>query len=235
MKYVYDNASAPENRLKYLCLFGDASFDYKSRINNNTNIVPVWHSYNSFSLTNSFASDDFFGMMDSNEGNMATSNKLDIAVGRILAETPQRAKEMVDKIDLYYQTGSYGSWRNNFIIISDDVDEPYEAVLQQTTDNIANEITTEKPFLNPIKIHADSYQQQASASGERYPAVNKAVRDAIDVGALVINYFGHGGEDGLAHERIFDKNDSQEVSNICKFNCFVTVTCLLYTSDAADE
>jgi len=225
VKYVYDNASAPENRLKYLCLFGDASFDYKSRINNNTNIVPVWHSYNSFSLTNSFASDDFFGMMDSNEGNMATSNKLDIAVGRILAETPQRAKEMVDKIDLYYQTGSYGSWRNNFIIISDDVDEPYEAVLQQTTDNIANEITTEKPFLNPIKIHADSYQQQASASGERYPAVNKAVRDAIDVGALVINYFGHGGEDGLAHERIFDKNDSQEVSNICKFNCFVTVTC----------
>ncbi len=23
---------APENRLKYLCLFGDASFDYKDRI-----------------------------------------------------------------------------------------------------------------------------------------------------------------------------------------------------------
>ena len=59
-----------EKRIKYLCLFGDASFDYKDRIPNNTNIVPSWHSVNSFSLTNSFVSDDFYGMMDENEGNM---------------------------------------------------------------------------------------------------------------------------------------------------------------------
>src|SRR5690606_7946744 len=64
-----------------------------------------------------------------------------------------------------------------------------------------------------------------SASGERYPDVNKAIKDAVEVGALVVNYFGHGGEDGLASERIFDKNDSQEIRNTCKFNCFVTVTC----------
>ena len=30
---------------------------------------------------------------------------------------------------------------------------------------------------------------------------------------------------GLRHEFIFDKIDAQEVRNICKFNCFVTVTC----------
>src|SRR5690606_37011901 len=64
-----------------------------------------------------------------------------------------------------------------------------------------------------------------SASGERYPDVNKAIKDAVEVGALVVNYFGHGGEDGLASERIFDKNDSQELRNICRFSCFVTVTC----------
>ena len=36
VKYVYDNASSPDNRLKYLCLFGEGSYDYKDRINNNT-------------------------------------------------------------------------------------------------------------------------------------------------------------------------------------------------------
>ena len=225
VKYVYDNASSPDKRLKYLCLFGDASFDYKNRLPNNTNNVPSWFSYNSFSLTDSFVSDDFYGVLDANEGNMSSANKLDIAVGRILAETPQRAKEMVDKIDLYYQSGSYGSWRNNFIVISDDVDVAWEGVLQETTDGIANTVTQEKPFLNAVKIHSDAYQQEASAGGERYPDVNKAIKDAIEVGALVVNYFGHGGEDGLAHERIFDKTDSQEIRNICKFNCFVTVTC----------
>lgn len=225
VRYVYHNASAPEKRLKYLCLFGDASFDYKDRIPNNTNIVPSWHSTDSFSLTNAFVSDDFYGMMDLNEGDMGSSNKLDIAVGRILVETPQRAKEMVDKIELYYKDTSYGSWRNNVVVVSDDVDIAWERVLQETTDEIGSTITAEKPFLNVVKIHSDAYQQQASASGERYPAVNKSIKDAIEVGALVVNYFGHGGEDGLASERIFDKNDSQEIRNICKFHCFVTVTC----------
>ena len=100
VKYVYDNASAPEKRIKYLCLFGDGSFDYKDRIPNNTNIVPSWYSYNSFSLPSSFVSDDFYGMMDDNEGTMATSDKLDIAVGRILADTPQEPKNWLIKLNL---------------------------------------------------------------------------------------------------------------------------------------
>lgn len=226
IRYVYHNASTPENRLKYVCFFGDASFDYKDRISNNTNIVPSWFSYNSFSLTSSFVSDDFYAMMDDNEGDMSTSNRADIAVGRILANSPQQAKQLVDKIDEYYDEASFGSWRNNILVISDDVDiGSFEGELQQTTDDIANIITQEKPFLNAIKIHSDAFLQESSSAGERYPLVNKEIRDAIDVGALVVNYFGHGGEDGLAAERIFDKNDSKDVSNRCKYNLFITVTC----------
>ncbi|TJY36528.1 type IX secretion system sortase PorU [Pontimicrobium aquaticum] len=225
IKYVYDNASTPSNRLKYLCLFGDASYDYKDRVSNNTNVVPSWHSLNSFSLSSSFVSDDFYGMMDANEGNMHSSNKLDIAVGRILADTPQRARELVDKIESYYQEEAYGSWRNNFMVISDDVDESWEGILQQTTDDIADNVTQNKPFINAIKVHSDAFVQESTAGGERYPSVNKAIFDNIEVGALVVNYFGHGGEDGLAGERIFDKINAQELKNICKLNCFVTVTC----------
>ncbi|MCK7591847.1 type IX secretion system sortase PorU [Subsaxibacter sp. CAU 1640] len=225
LRYVYLNASSETRRLKYLCLFGDASYDYKDRISNNTNIVPSWLSYNSFSLTNSYISDDFYGNMDESEGSMATSDKLDIAVGRILADSPQRAKELVDKIELYYKEPSYGSWRNTFVVISDDVDRSGEQQLQSTTDQMADLVSAEKPFLNIVKIHSDSYQQEATASGARYPKVNKAIKDAIEVGALVVNYFGHGGEDGLAHEFVFDKIDAQDIRNTCKFNCFVTVTC----------
>lgn len=225
VKYIYDNVANPEEKIKYLCLFGDSSYDYKDRISNNTNIVPSWHSYDSFNLAQSFVSDDFFGMMDLNEGGMATSDKLDIAVGRILADTPQRAKELVDKIEDYYNTESYGSWRTNFITISDDVDESWEAILQGTTDNIGDTVTADKPFINVTKIHSDAFQQESTAGGERYPDVNKAIFDAMEVGALVVNYFGHGGEDGLARERIWDKNNVQELNNVCKLPCFVTVTC----------
>ncbi|MBE9489282.1 MAG: type IX secretion system sortase PorU [Bacteroidetes bacterium] len=225
VKYVYDNASTSENRLKYVCLFGDASFDYKDRLSNNTNVVPSWNALNSFSLTNSFVSDDFYGMMDDNEGGMLTSDKLDIAMGRILADTPQRAKELVDKVASYYVDEAYGSWRNSFVVISDDVDQNWEGILQSTTNDIGNSVTQDKSFINVTKIHSDAFTQEATAGGERYPTVNKAIFDAMEVGALVINYFGHGGEDGIAQERIFDKINAQEVKNVCKLTCFVTVTC----------
>jgi hypothetical protein len=225
VKYVYDNASTPEKRIKYLCLFGDGSFDYKERIANNTNIVPSWHAYNSFSYTSSYVSDDFYGMMDPNEGNMGNSDKLDIAVGRILADTPQRAKELVDKIASYHLKEAFGSWRNNFVVVSDDVDQDWEGILQQTTDNVANEVTQSKPFMNVVKIHSDSFKQESSAGGNTYPKVNTAIANAIDNGSLVIDYFGHGGEDGLASERILLKPDILGFRNYLKLNCFVTITC----------
>ena len=225
IKYIYDNADSDESRLKYICLFGDGSYDYKNRISNNTNVVPSWHSVSSFSLSSSFVADDFYGMMDANEGTMENSDKLDIAIGRILADTPQRAKELVDKIEGYYAFESYGSWRNNFMVIADDVDESWETILQSTSNDFGNEVSSEKPFINVIKIFSDAYQQESTAGGQRYPDVNKAIFDELEVGALVVNYFGHGGEDGLARERIWDKINAQEVSNDCKLPCFVTVTC----------
>ncbi|WP_422105814.1 type IX secretion system sortase PorU [Winogradskyella sp.] len=225
VKYVYDNASVPSRRLKYLCLFGEGSYDYKDRLNNNTNLVPSWYSTSSFSLTNSFVSDDFYAMMDENEGSMNNLDRMDLAVGRILAEDIQRARDMVDKIEAYYQPEAYGSWRNNVVLISDDVDELWERILQETTDGIGSEIEVEKPFFNVVKIHTDAFEQESSAAGNRYPQVNEAIRNTIEVGALVVNYFGHGGENGLAKERIFDIFDAQEINNICKFNLFVTVTC----------
>ncbi len=225
VKYIYNSASDESSRIKYLCLFGDASYDYKDRISQNTNIVPSWHSINSFSLSSAYVSDDFFGMMDEGEGMMGNSDKLDIAVGRILADSPQRATDLVDKIDRYYNANSYGDWRNKLIVISDDVDEPWESIIQGTSNSLADLISDNKPFFNIKKILSDAYVQESSAGGERYPEVNKDILDGIELGALVVNYFGHGGEDGIARERIFDKIDAAELSNKNKLNCFVSVTC----------
>lgn len=225
LKYVYDNASIPENKLKYVCFFGDSSFDYKERIASNTYYVPTWNAYDSFNLITSYVSDDFYGMMDASEGRMEETDLLDINIGRILADTPLKAKQMIDKIETYYSKEALGSWRNNFVVISDDVDDTWEVILQETTDIIGNTVTEMKPFINTIKIHTDAFQQESSAGGDRYPEVASAISNAIENGALVVNYFGHGGEDGFAFERIFNKTDGAALRNECQLNCFVTVTC----------
>lgn len=225
IRYVYFNASTVSKRVKYVNLFGDTSFDYKNRIPNNTNIVPIFHSLSSNSLINSTMTDDFYAMMDDNEGLMNPPERMDLAVGRMLMSDLNQARDMVEKVIEYYDIKSYGRWRNNFTLFSDDVDLNWEGIIQQGLDDLGNTIAQEKPNVNVIKIHTDSYVQEASSGGERYPKAKSDILDAFDFGSLVFNYFGHGNEDVLAAERIFEKNDAQILTNRYKYPLFVTVTC----------
>lgn len=227
IKYIYDNASAANKRVKYVNLFGDASYDYKNRINNNSNIVPIYHSLRSNTTgETSFASDDFYGLMDANEGNITnTFGGIDIAVGRMIINDTKQAEEMVQKIIDYHDSKSFGNWRNNVVLVADDSDVISDASLQQKQNSLGDVITTEKPFLNISKILLDSYVQEASAGGFRYPKARTDLFNAFEKGALVFNYIGHGGEDGLAAERIWEKSDGQNLNNPFKYPLFVTITC----------
>lgn len=227
IKYVYNNASGDDKRVKYVNLFGDASYDFKNRIQNNTNFVPIYHALESFSLSTSYISDDYFVLMDDNEGDLDTgpTNGLDIAVGRMVIDDLPQAEEMVNKVIEYHDIKSFGRWRNNFVLISDDVDKSGEEYLELGLDALGDDIFSNKPFINVKKIHSDSYVEEASAGGARYPKVREDFVNALNQGALVFDYFGHGGEDGLAHERILEKSDVQNLTNQYKYCLFVTMTC----------
>ena len=227
IKYIYDNPSDPAKKIKYVNLFGDASYDYKNRIPNNTNIVPIYHALNSNSLgESSYASDDFYGLMDSGEGNIGYSfGGIDIAVGRMLVNDGMQADEMVNKIIEYHDIKSYGSWRNTIVVIADDSDKTSDSSLQKKQNTLADIIILEKPFLNATKILLDSYVQEASAGGSRYPKARTDLFSAFEKGSLVFNYLGHGGEDGLSAERIWEKSDGQNLRNQYKYPLFITITC----------
>lgn len=227
IKYIYNNASTSEKRIKYVNLFGDASFDYKNRTRNNTNIVPIYHSLSSNTTGESaFASDDFFGLMDPDEGNITSFfGGIDIAVGRMINDNVSQADEMVNKVIEYHDEKSYGNWRNNYVMVSDDSDKTSDASLQRRHNNLADKITSEKPFLNANKIFLDSYVQDASAGGARYPKARADLFSAFEKGSLVVNYLGHGGEDGLASERLWEKSDGENLSNQYRYPLFITITC----------
>ena len=225
VKYIYNNASVPSKKLKYLCLFGDTSFDYKDRIPNNTNFVPAFESLYSFSLSSSFVSDDYFVLMDNDEGDMNSFKGLDLAVGRILASSSTQADQMIDKIMQYYDQNSLGKWKGTVTMISDDIDKESDILLEVDMNNMADAIALNKPFFNVKKVLADSYVQETTSGGQKYPKVNEEFMNAFQQGSLVVNYLGHGGEDGLAQERIFEKNDAVSLNNPYKFPLFITVTC----------
>ena len=222
IRYAYLNNS-DDNKPKYVCLFGDTSYDYKDRTPNNNMVVPTYHSLNSFHLANSYMSDDFYAVMDFNEGELGFYDRMDLAVGRILFDTKEGALAMVDK-SIDYSLAN-GDWQNTFTILSDDSDAEWENIIQERLDELGEEVIANKPFLNLQKVHSDSFEQVISASGDRYPGVNQALENQFIQGTIAINYFGHGGESGLASERIFDKELANRLYNPGRFPLFITSTC----------
>ncbi|MEQ6123420.1 type IX secretion system sortase PorU [Pseudotenacibaculum sp. MALMAid0570] len=225
IKHVYDNNTTADKKLKFVCLFGDGSYDYKDRIADNNNIVPVYESEQSYSLAFSYVTDDFFGMLEDNEGTMSPTHTLDIATGRIPVSDVQQATEVVDKILNYYQVESLGDWRNTITLVADDIDANSDIPIQPGVERIADDIKNNKPIFNVNKIYADAFVQQNSSGGERYPEVKEAIATAIERGTLVFDYFGHGGEDGFAAERFLDVPQVQSFQNGNTLPLFITVTC----------
>ena len=226
IKHVYETNSTDDAKLKYVCFFGDASYDYKDRILANNNIVPVYLSDQSYNLASSYVTDDFFGMLENSEGTMSSSHSIDVATGRIPVSTQQQATDVVDKILRDYNVDSFGDWRNTVTFLADDIDNILDdRPIQPGVEIIADDIKENKPVFNINKIYADAYVQQNSSGGERYPTVKAAITTAIETGTLVFDYFGHGGEDGFAAERFLDIPQIKGFKNENTLPLFITITC----------
>jgi hypothetical protein len=225
IRYLYFTQS---KQLKYLCLFGDTSYDYKNHTGTSDMVVPTFHSLKSFSLANSYMSDDFFTMMDTSEGLLGSLDKMDIAVGRMLFTNAKEAADSVNKVIEYENPENIGDWINTYTILSDDADytsskDDYN--IQVRLDELGDKLISEKPILNINKIHADYFQQVSSSGGDRYPEAQKKLINSMISGSLVVNYFGHGGEDGLASELLVDKNMASTLFHPGKYPLFNIITC----------
>jgi hypothetical protein len=225
IQHIYDPDSPVEKKLKYVCFFGDASYDYKDRLSGNNNIVPVKLSENSFNLASSWVTDDFFVMLGANEGKMNGADTIEVVSSRIPVTGAAQARTVVDKILSYYSKNATGDWRNTITLLADDIDADYDIPIQKGVEVIADAIKKNKPVFNVNKIYLDSYVQQNASGGERYPEVNDAITNAIEKGTLVLDYFGHGGEDGFASEKILEKPQIQGFYNPNTLPLLITVTC----------
>jgi len=220
LKMLYDRAVIPDEIPKYVLLYGDGSYDNKGSHVNNTNFIPTYQSPNSLSPVASFVTDDFFGLLDDDEGEAI--GLVDIGIGRFPVSDPEESRSVLDKTISYDQTDKMGDWRNAICFIGDD--EDYNTHMRQA-DELATYLETNYPNFTVGKIYLDAYNQISTPSGPRYPDVNEAINQRIEKGALIMNYTGHGGSQGLAHERIIRVDDITSWENAGKLPLFMTATC----------
>ncbi len=239
VKMFYDRATIPADAPKYLLLYGDGSYDNRLDNSSNTNFIPTYQSVASTVLTTSYVSDDYYGLLDNNEG-LWVNDAVDIGIGRIPVKTISEAKVMNDKIYNYEKTGfalstnatactsgqasstPFGDWRNIIALVADDEDGSLHT---NQSDSISRIVARLYKNYNVDKIFIDAYIQEATPGGKRYPAANEALDKRVQKGCLIMNYTGHGGELGWAHERILENSTINAWKNTNNLPLFFTATC----------
>lgn len=235
LKMLYDKANGnTSNQPKYLLLMGDASYDYKGILSTNqSNILPAYQSNESFILTETFVSDDFFACLDDDEGGRITgSEDLDIGVGRFPVANLSEAQNIVNKIKHYTQASSLGSWRNKLTFVADDEDSN---VHLNDADGIAETLRFGIKTHNVNKIYLDAFKQVNASAGDRYPEAKSAILRELFTGTFMVNFAGHGNPRSWTTERVFNIDDIQDLKNKDNLPLFVTATCDYSVYDNHDE
>ncbi|MBU1820956.1 MAG: type IX secretion system sortase PorU, partial [Bacteroidetes bacterium] len=216
-------------QLKYLLLFGDATYDYKNRSGSQSvaqqqSWVPVYESRESLHPVFTYSSDDYFGFLDAQEGEWvetpAGDHLLDIGIGRLPVKTIQEARVVVDKL-IHYDASpqTLGRWRNRIDFVADDGDGN---IHQQHADLLAGQANGH--FLTQ-RLFVDAFPRTTSPEGTKAPALNQAIRQRVNEGALILNYTGHGGASGWAEEQILTLSDIQAVRGYDNLPLLLTATC----------
>jgi hypothetical protein len=228
MKMIYEKTQGAQPR--YLLLFGRPSYDYRGIEGTCKLFVP---NYQTDTTPNEYAlrsNDDFFGILDDNEGE-GSRGMVDVAVGRFPVTSSSQAKIAVDKTINYASReilGSgtsycnFGSWKNIATFVGDDEEGITHVV---AADSAATCAERANPGINIEKIYLDAYEQVTYSSSARYPEVTKAINNRMNAGCLLFAYFGHGGKNGWAHERIIELTDISKWANRYNQPWMVTLTC----------
>lgn len=210
-------------KLRYLLLFGDCSFDYKNRIANNTNFVPVYQGVPNLNIVASYASDDYYGILSQAKTGWDFNAMMEIGVGRLPAKNVDEAKILVDKVISYHNSASnLGSWRTRFSFVADDGDG---CTHSDQANDLAETVRLNYCPATISKIYLASYNQIANAGGFTSPDCTSDILNAIENGSLVVNYTGHGGETVWADEYLFSSDFISGLKNSNKLSFFITATC----------
>ncbi|MDZ7848571.1 MAG: C25 family cysteine peptidase [Owenweeksia sp.] len=189
----YEKSLADSSEFNYLLLMGDASYDYKNRLTNNTNFVPVYEGGSFLNLQSSFITDDFFAYLDPSEGNVNNSfngEVMDIGVGRIPVVSQSEAFSYINKVKQYTTANNrFGDWRNRVLLMADDVDvvTGWETIFVTESEVLQNIINNRSKAFNINKIYEDAYTQVSTTGSESYPEASDDMFRQVQQGNLVTN------------------------------------------------
>ncbi len=219
LKYAFENWDQ-NNPLQYVILAGDASWDYKGRIQGSNDIVP----------SIMFTTDTYGAAPSDLQYALLSGDDLipDIVVGRIPASGSVELGHYLDKVESY-QNGNVpaNAWRNSSLFISgfdagsgDLEDFTNEPVFRAQNLRLIN-------LKLPESVFAYKLNTQRNPDLENDPdfGSTRELIDYIDEGVTFINFFGHGGGAVWADEQLFILSDIANLNNRNLYPFISSMTC----------
>jgi len=201
LTYAYKNYTPP--RPAYVVLVGDANADTLNELGHGINYVPT-HTFHTREMGET-ASDNWFVSVSGDDP------LPDMFLGRIAVRTQAELDAVVNKLIRYPQAPLDG-WQRNVLFITDNNTRDFEVVSEQLIAQHLADYTSKRVYLG----------QYANNEVE---AVTQDIIQAIDAGAVVTNYTGHGSLNLWAGEDIFNFKDVMSLNNPDKLTFVIALNC----------
>lgn len=217
MKSMYDQFKGTDQQPQTLLLFGDGTFDNRHLLSTSPiTRVLTYQALNSTEETMAYATDDYFGFMDDNDGISGSSWKdergtMEIGVGRLPINSQDEAEGVVNKLITYLENKNGGNWRQQTCWLADDDDHGLHTRVSEAA---AEVVRLNNPDFIVNKIYLDSYVQESSASGESYPIAYNQFTNQLQKGVLFMDYSGHGSANNICSEMFLTIKDVQQMTNV---------------------
>jgi hypothetical protein len=186
--FLMDAARRWQRKPQALLLVGDASFDPRNYLGlGNFDFVPRMIETAAFKT----ASDDCFS--DFQQTGYAT-----LATGRLPVRTAADANLLVARI-INYERGIFaGAWNGQVLLVGDqNVDSNFSSAVGAAATNVP-------PSMQVSKILTDGLDATAARA---------QVITALNNGALLVDYQGHGAEQQWSFVDLFDSTDAAALTN----------------------
>lgn len=206
LKMMWDRGDANGTPLRYALFLGGVTHDNRHLSdevkNSGVTTMPLWQTDKGLDDNESYCSDDIFAFLKDNSGSNMGTDHYCIAVGRMPVKSTSEAKNMVDKLYKYVNNSPETSWKNQVMILADDMDNGIHMEQAESMWNLMKATPSGSDFFYN-KLYIDAYTREGSS----YPSARTQMFKLLDEGVLWWTFIGHANTTSWTGDGILTYND----------------------------
>jgi hypothetical protein len=225
LKYCYEHFTPPAPSA--VLFVGDGHHDFLDHLNTaQSNLVPPYiHALDSSASDDNYVYFGDYGILDADTSWLDGDNRgYEMMVARWPVRSTSEIAAVIDKGKRYTLPGNTGFWKTRTVLVADDE----FGRLNDETFHVDQSEELSRYYLPEAMTRHKIYIWDYPFVGRRKPAANDAIVNAVNEGAVIVNYIGHGNPELWADEHVFTRtSDVPRLRNSNSLPLFFNASCAI--------